>query len=107
MSEALTVTDTFFPCPKCAEAGQTQCQGHHRNITIPLPRNFSPDRVLSEGESASLEKVAKLRGYAGRLRAAIRKAHRILLQHEHNSPLPTYPVEALRELGAALDMEAP
>ena len=62
---------------------------------------------MSDAVMAQQEKVAKLRGECGQLRAAIRKAHRILLQHEHNEPQPTYPVEALRVLSAALDRKGP
>lgn len=53
------------------------------------------------------ERVAELRGYAGQLRTAIRRAHRSLLEHEHVSPLPGYPIEALEVLSAALAIPFP
>lgn len=60
--------------------------------------------TLTDNEMASLAKVAQLRGHCGKLRNAIRKAHRILLQHEHATPMPGYPIEALNVLSAALDL---
>lgn len=63
--------------------------------------------TLTDNEMASLEKVAQLRCYAGQLRAAVRRAHRLLLAHEHITPLPTYPLDALKTLSAALAIPFP
>lgn len=38
------------------------------------PPTYSPARDLTSGEAVSLEKVAELRGFAGRMRRAIRDA---------------------------------
>lgn len=60
-------------------------------------------RTLTPGEMSSLEKVADLRGKLGRIRSKVRKAHRLLLEHEHVAAKPGYPIEALELLSAALE----
>lgn len=59
--------------------------------------------TLTENEMASLRKIALLRGLLGRVRSRVRMAHRLLLAHEHKSPQPGYPIEALELLAAALE----
>lgn len=67
-----------------------------------LERAYAASRILTAGEEKSLEKVALLRGELGRVRASIRKARNLLLDHEHTSPKPNYPVEVLELLREAL-----
>lgn len=63
--------------------------------------------TLTDNELASRVEIARMRGYAGQLRSAIRRAHRTLLEHEHRSPGPSYPIEALETLSAALRIPFP
>lgn len=60
-------------------------------------------KATRDAITAQQEKVADLRGKLGRMRAKIRTAHRLLLAHEHASPSPGYPLEALELLRDALE----
>jgi hypothetical protein len=59
--------------------------------------------VLNAAVERQQEKVAELRGHIGRMRLKVRRAHRLLLEHEHATPKPGYPIEALTLLREALE----
>lgn len=95
-----TCGDVELGCDLC---GENHGAGPCPRVEQAQLRRAATPKELTPGEMSSLEKVAKLRGQLGTLRRKVRKAHRLLLEFEHTSSSPGYPLEALTLLSEALN----